>query len=80
MKQLNKEGTYTERLLCVKSSTNLTVGCWYDLLDEDDRCYCIWDDVTIYSYSKNYFKTDQQIRKDKLEKINDARKKKRTNI
>jgi hypothetical protein len=71
-KHLNEYGTYTERILCVVKSQYLTVDKWYDILEENENFYCIWDDVTIQLYSKNFFKTEKQIRKEKLQKINES--------
>lgn len=68
-KYLNEYGTYTRRILCDNPSTNLTVGKWYDVLDGDKDFFIIWDDVCVQSYSRNFFKTERQIRKEKLNKI-----------
>lgn len=68
-KYLNEYGTYTGRILCDNPSSNLTVGKWYDVLDENKHFFTIYDDACVQSYSKKFFKTERQIRKEKLNKI-----------
>ena len=60
----------------------ITKGNWYYVEKETDEEYLINSNIdhTFKFYKKN-FRTEQQIRKDKLQKINDSRKnQKRSNL
>jgi hypothetical protein len=71
-----------KKILCVnninikhtKFPRDITIGEWYEVLSENDYTYLIIDDLMgSYRYlkSENNFKTERQIRKEKLQKIND---------
>ena len=65
-----------KRVLCIKYEFDdffdLTLDMWYDVMEEDDEFYKIFCDLN-YSkfFVKKNFLTEQQIRKKKLEKINE---------
>jgi hypothetical protein len=48
----------------------LTIGKWYRVVDEGEDYYTIiWKDGYKANLSKQYFKTLQQIRRDKLDQL-----------
>jgi hypothetical protein len=52
------------------SKLMLTIGKWYRVVDEGEDYYTIiWKDGYKANLSKQYFKTLQQIRRDKLDQL-----------
>ena len=63
-------------VLCIKIEFielfELTLNKWYDVIIEDDNFYHFISDLNDTTFfSKKNFLTEQQIRKKKLEKINE---------
>jgi hypothetical protein len=53
-----------------RSRLMLTIGKWYRVVDEGEDYYTIiWKDGYKANLSKQYFKTLQQIRRDKLDQL-----------
>jgi hypothetical protein len=66
------------KVLCIKDKPyHLTAGKWYNVLDENDIIYLVEDDADIkdnkwfYYKNENYFITEKELRKQKLQKINE---------
>jgi hypothetical protein len=65
-----------KRALCIKYEFDeffeLTLDKWYDVVSEDDEFFYLFSDLNYTQYFvKKNFLTEQQIRKKKLEKINE---------
>lgn len=60
-----------------KAVSHLTIGKWYELIEEDCSLYMVWNDVgcdQYYQKRQNNFINQKEYRKLKLQKINDIRR------
>ena len=65
-----------KKILCIDIKNNegyLNNNIWYNILDEDNESYTVWDNIGLNRYLKsdNLFINKKEIRKLKLEKINE---------
>lgn len=66
------------RVLCIKSHNNflVSVGEWYEVEEERKDGYMIHIDAANHTFNfyKHLFVTEKELRKLKLDKINDSRR------
>lgn len=61
---------YSGKWSCFSATLMLTIGKWYDVIEEHDAYYTLdWRNGYKANLSKSYFKTVEEIREEKLNRL-----------